>query len=134
MNRMVENRDYKMVEHDAGYEGPAQIILLRKPYKDVIIQFGTLSFGEENSDGTINANFNFDFIDKQNKDEKLFETVEFNNYLGDILFSIMEDNLNQENLEQVKPEEYMNEFREDAIEEPDLERRVRTKSSPIRKR
>lgn len=135
MNRMEEGRDYKMVTHDPSYEGPAQIILLRKPYKDVIIEFGKLSIGrEENPDGTINANFDYDFVDMKGKDAKVFETDSFRNYLGDILFSILEDNLNENNLEQVNPEEYMNEFREDVVEEPDLERRVRTKNSTVRKR
>lgn len=133
MNKMIEGKDFEYIPHPQDYTGPAHVKLLRRAYKGVIIQYGRLKLSElPNGDGTINANFNFDFIDTNGKSPALFETAEFNNYLGDILFSILEENMNQ--LQEINTKEMLDDFRENVIEEPDLERGVRTKSSTIRKR
>lgn len=131
MRKMRENKDYRILDSE---DELSHIKLLRKPFSGVTVKFGTISFSNENPDGTINMNFNYNMIDANGIKVEKFNTTEFNEYLGDVLFSILENNLNEESLQKVNPEEFMNEFREDVVEESDMERTVRTKSSTVRKR
>jgi hypothetical protein len=132
MRKMREDKDYKIVNSE---DELCHVELLKKPFAGVVVKFGTVSFGtKDNPDGTINMNFDFDVMKTNDVAKEKLDSIEFNECLGDVLFSILENNLSENSLQKVDPEEFMNEFREDVVEESDLERTVRTKSSTIRKR
>ena len=130
---MNEGRDYEIVPAEEGLPHTNFIKLLHKRYKGAIIRVGVLKFGEEDESGRLPLNFDFDIMERNGVPVEYFAEDKFNNYLGDILFSILEDQINQ-GLDQVKPEEMFDEIREDFVEEPDMERSLRTKSSAVRKR
>ena len=97
-NSVTEFVDYKVITDDPSEKDKhAKIMLLRDPYKDVIISFGKLSFADqENDDGSLNAEFNYDVIEaKGTTKEELEKDPNFNNFLGDILIDILQNYLEE---------------------------------------
>ena len=83
--------------------------LLKGPYKDVVYQYGKVVV-EEAPDG--NAYLKFVYNVLQSPIEKLDDDLDFKNHIGEILVSILQHNLNQEQA---------NANRNDDIEELDTE-------------
>lgn len=104
MNNPVENEDYIVIEHPQKNVQWSCVKLLKKPYENVIIQFGRLKFSEkENDDGSLDASFEREIIDTANVSSKVLETEKFNNMLGDILIDILQNYLNEREVDEIQP-------------------------------
>jgi hypothetical protein len=85
---LVEGTDYEFIYSEEDPE--ATVKLLSGEYSDVCIKFSNVSVKED--DGEAYLNFNFDIIDA-NGSLFLEENLDFKNYMGDILTSIIWKNI-----------------------------------------
>ncbi len=94
---MPENYTYV----SRGQEQWASIMITKGEYEGVIYQYGRVSVAEkENEDGTMPLSFDYNVVDQNGHDkEKLDNSVEFKNTLGDILVEILDEQLEAGNLE-----------------------------------
>lgn len=94
---MPENYTYV----SRGQEQWASIMITKGEYEGVIYQYGRVSVAEkENEDGTMPLSFDYNVIDQNGHDkEKLDNSPEFKNTLGDILVDILDEQLEAGNLE-----------------------------------
>ena len=94
---MPENYTYV----SRGQEQWASIMITKGEYEGVIYQYGRVSVAEkENEDGTMPLSFDYNVIDQNGHDkEKLDNSPEFKNTLGDILVEILDEQLEAGNLE-----------------------------------
>jgi hypothetical protein len=89
---LFENQDYK-VDPDPDNKDQAIVTILNEDFKDVQLTYGTVSFGNENENGTINCNFNYEI--KKNPLNKNIEDKPFNDFLGEIISSMLLTKLNE---------------------------------------
>ena len=77
------------------------ILITKGDYEGVIYQYGRVSVAEkENENGTMPLSFDYNVVDQNGHDkEKLDNSVEFKNMLGDILVEILDKQLEAGNLE-----------------------------------
>lgn len=61
-------------------------------YKDVVYQYGKVGF-EEQEDGSVYLKFVYNIVDSPIKKEELEESMEFKNHIGDILTTIISQNM-----------------------------------------
>ena len=94
---MPENYTYV----SRGQEQWASIMITKGEYEGVIYQYGRVSVAEEeNEDGTMPLSFDYNVIDQNGHDkDKLDNSPEFKNILGDILVDILDEQLEAGNLE-----------------------------------
>ena len=67
-------------------------------YEGVVYRYGKVSFGEENSDGTLPFHFEYNIIDNVGILREDFGE-EFFTLIGDILVDIIDDQIEEDNLE-----------------------------------
>ena len=84
-----------------GTEQWESIMITKGEYEGVIYQYGRVSVAEEeNEDGKMPLSFDYNIVDINGHDkEKLENSVEFKNTLGDILVEILDEQLEAGNLE-----------------------------------
>ena len=94
---MPENYTYV----SRGTEQWASIMITKGEYEGVIYQYGRVSVAKkENEDGTMPLSFDYNVIDQNGHDkDKLDNSPEFKNTLGDILVEILDEQLETGNLE-----------------------------------
>ena len=94
---MPENYTYV----SRGQEQWASIMITKGEYEGVIYQYGRVSVAKkENEDGTMPLSFDYNVIDQNVHDkDKLDNSPEFKNTLGDILVEILDEQLEAGNLE-----------------------------------
>ena len=94
---MPENYTYV----SRGTEKWASIMITKGKYDGVIYQYGRVSVAKkENEDGTMPLSFDYNVIDQNGHDkDKLDNSPEFKNTLGDILVEILDEQLEAGNLE-----------------------------------
>lgn len=87
------------------------IKLLNGEYENTIYQYGKVKF-EEEKDGAIYLRFIYNVIETPLNKEELEKNSEFKNYIGDILVSIMSQNVDARMLDETGT---------DYSEEPDIQ-------------
>ena len=94
---MPENYTYV----SRGQEQWASIMITKGEYEGVIYQYGRVSVAKkENEDGTMPLSFDYNVIAQNGHDkDKLDNSPEFKNTLGDILVEILDEQLEAGNLE-----------------------------------
>jgi hypothetical protein len=105
---MRESVDYEYVV-DEKDKASVHIKLLNGDYKDTVFKYGKVGIKEENDKAYLQ--FNFDVIESPIK--KLEKNLEFKNYIGELLSTIITKQLDVE-------ETYYDENRTDDIKESDL--------------
>lgn len=108
MHSFVQGTDYEYVVDDKDVNS-VHIKLMTGEYKDTIFKYGKV--GIEEKDGNAYLQFNFDVIKSPIK--KLEKKLEFRNYIGDLLTTIISGQLDIE-------ESYIDENRTDDFEESDI--------------
>lgn len=108
MNDFEHGVDYEYIVNDKDLNS-VHIKLLTGQYKDTVYKYGKIKF--EETDENLHLQFNFNVIESPIK--KIEKTVEFRNYIGDVLSSIIRGNIGLE-------ESYYDENRTDDIKESDL--------------
>ena len=106
---MREAVDYEYVV-DEKDKASVHIKLLDGEYKDTVFKYGKVGVKEE--DDKAYLQFNFDVI--QSPIKKLESNLEFKNYIGDLLSTIITKQLDVE-------ETYYDENRTDDTKEPDIQ-------------
>jgi hypothetical protein len=106
---MRESIDYEYVV-DEKDKASVHIKLLNGEYKDTIFKYGKVGVKEE--DDKAYLQFNFDVI--QSPIKKLEKSLEFKNYIGDLLSTIITKQLDVE-------ETYYDENRTDDIKESNIQ-------------
>jgi hypothetical protein len=106
---MREAVDYEYVV-DEKDKASVHIKLLNGEYKDTVFKYGKVGVKEEGDKAYLQ--FNFDVI--QSPIKKLEKNLEFKNYIGDLLSTIITKQLDVE-------ETYYDENRTDDIKEPDIQ-------------
>ena len=79
----------------------ASILIYEGKYEGIIYQYGKVAVPKkENEDGKMPLSFKYNIIDYNgHTEESLKETEEFTNTIGDILVSILDEQLETNNLE-----------------------------------
>ena len=108
MSNFVQGVDYEYVVDDKDINS-VHIKLLTGEYSDTTFKYGKV--GIEEKDGNAYLQFNFDVI--QSPIKKLEKKIEFRNYIGDLLTTIITSQLDVE-------ESYIDENRTDNPEESDI--------------
>jgi hypothetical protein len=113
MIKLQENIDYRViVPVETGTL--ANIEILNDQFKDVIFRYGKISANEE-EDGTATLSFEYDIIDAAGM-KNLEENEDFKNFLGDLISSILLDQI--EKSEQFTSKQILDDVDEsDIIEE-----------------
>ena len=87
---------YNLVEHDDSFHDKHWSIQIDEgDYEGVVYQYDTVSFEESAENGDVVLNFNT--ITLENPNELDLTTSEFETIMGDILVSIIEEQLEQMN-------------------------------------
>jgi hypothetical protein len=111
MRKFVDGVDYQYVVDEKDINS-VHIKLLTGEYKDTLFKYGKVSIAEK--DG--NAYLQFDFHVIYSPVKKVVKSLEFRNYLGDLLTGIMISKLD------IEDEDYYDENRTNDTEESDLQR------------
>ncbi len=84
-----------------GQDQWASILITKGEHEGIIYQYGRVSEAEEeNEDGKMPLSFDYNIVDINGHDkEKLVNSTEFKNTLGDILVEILDEQLEAGNLE-----------------------------------
>ena len=90
---------YKFVSREG--DKWASILIYKGKYEGIIYQYGKVSVPkEENEDGNMPLVFKYTIVEfNSHTDESLKETEEFTTTIGDILVSILDEQLEKDNLE-----------------------------------
>jgi hypothetical protein len=112
MSNFVQGTDYEYVVDDKDVNS-VHIKLLTGEYKDTTFKYGKVSIDER--DGNAYLQFNFNVL--QSPVKKLEKMLEFRNYIGDLLTTIITSQLDIE-------ESYIDENGTDDSEESDLQRGI----------
>jgi len=89
MKKLKEKEDYNFVHHPEHPDAWA-IRLENGPFPETTIVFGAIRYDDKNEE----LKFDFSVVDSQ--DENLTEAnVELQQYAGDLLFSVIEDGLEE---------------------------------------
>lgn len=112
MSKMQPGVDFEFIVDDKD-KSSVHIKILKDEFADTVYKYGKVNVEEK--DGNAYLQFDFDVISSPVK--KVNKKLEFRNYIGDILLSIMMDKLDIE-------EGYYDENRTDDTSEPDAERGV----------
>lgn len=93
MKQLKEGVDYNYVipETESTTVG---IKLLTGKFADTVYQYGKVKFEEEKT-GDIYLRFIYNVIETSLDKEELEKSTEFKNYIGDLLVSIMEQNMDK---------------------------------------
>jgi hypothetical protein len=91
MSNFVQGVDYEYVVDDKDINS-VHIKLITGEYADTIFKYGKV--GIEEKDGNAYLQFNFDVI--QSPIKKLEKKIEFRNYIGDLLTTIITSQLDVE--------------------------------------
>ena len=108
MSNFVQGIDYEYVVDEKDVNS-VHIKLLTGDYKDTTFRYGRV--GIEEKDGKAYLQFNFDVL--QSSIKKLEKKIEFRDYLGELLTTIISSQLDIE-------ESYIDENRTDDPEESDI--------------
>lgn len=111
MRKFEAGVDYEYVVNEKDTNS-VHIKLLTGEYKDTMFKYGKV--GIEEKDGNAYLQFDFDVLYSPVK--KVAKTLEFRNYIGDLLMDIITSKLDMED------EDLYDENRTDDSEEPDLQR------------
>ena len=111
MRKFEAGVDYEYVVNEKDTNS-VHIKLLTGEYKDTMFKYGKV--GIEEKDGNAYLQFDFDVLYSPVK--KVEKTLEFRNYIGDLLMDIITSKLDMED------EDLYDENRTDDSEEPDLQR------------
>ena len=84
---LVEDTDYKL-DGNVSKSNTANITILTEDFKGVSVTFGSIKFGDENEDGTIGCNFDYEIIDRAGHKD-LDDNPKFNSCLGNIMNSML---------------------------------------------
>lgn len=124
--RLVEKKDYLTQPNKDLAVKWSDIILLHEPWKGVTVRVGAVSFFDDEN-GDPHGTFDYEIIDRKRfKERKLRKDKKFVAHVGHIILSMLEDHLEGGTKD--------NEIGDDYIEEPDLQRRVRSKSPAVPKK
>lgn len=89
MNKLKENIDYTFTHHPEHPDAWA-IRLENGPFPETVVVFGAIRYDDKEE------HIKFDFSIVESPDEKLTEeNVELQQYMGDLLFSVIEDGLEE---------------------------------------
>jgi hypothetical protein len=93
MNEMKEDIDWSYsIPKDEG--STVHIRILRGKFKDVVYQYGKVGFDEQ-PDGSVYLKFIYNIVESSAPKEELETDVEFKNHIGDILTTIISQNLGE---------------------------------------
>lgn len=91
MSELKEDIDWSYsIPKDEG--STVHIRIHKGKFKDVVYQYGKVGF-EEQEDGSVYLKFIYNIIDSPMKKEELEENMEFKNHIGDILTTIISQNM-----------------------------------------
>jgi hypothetical protein len=93
MNQYKEGIDFNYVIPESE-ETTVGIKLLSGKYVDTIYQYGKVKFNEE-KDGAIYLQFVYNILESPLEKDSLETDIDFKNHIGDILVSIMSENLDK---------------------------------------
>ena len=105
---MEISKKYKFVENkDAKWQGIG-ITEEAWKYQGVVYSYGKVSFGEkEDEDGNLPLHFEWNILDSNGLPKEVFEE-EFFNLIGDILYDIMDKQLENGSLQYVDTDHWEN--------------------------
>lgn len=86
--RIIEGTDYRFVEKETSDFFSVQ--LLSGKWEGLVYTYGQVGIKENTEDGTATLKFNYKIEDCPDG-MVVFEDVEFNNYLGEVLANIIEE-------------------------------------------
>ena len=91
MKQLKEGVDWNyVIPQDEGTT--VGIKILKGEYTDTVYQYGKVGFDEQEN-GDIFLRFIYNVIETTRNKEELEKSVDFKNYIGDILVNIMEQNM-----------------------------------------
>ena len=99
MNEYKEGVDYEFVI-PADKETTINIRVLKGLYADTVYQYGKVKI-EEEKDGAIYLRFVYNVMETTLNKEELEKSSEFKNHIGDILVSIMSQNIDKGIIDEV---------------------------------
>jgi hypothetical protein len=103
MSELEEGRDF-IFNIPEDKTSPITINIISGDYRGVTYNYGTVSGEEDKENGEFYLSFNFDIVEN-NGHVSLEENIEFKNYIGDILTTIITKNANIES-EVIEETEY----------------------------
>lgn len=99
MQTLSEGKDWEyIIPDDKGTT--IHLKLLTGKYTGTIYQYGKVKF-EEVPDGDIYLKFVYNVVETPLKREELEESLEFKNYIGDVLVNIMSNNIEEGNIDEI---------------------------------
>lgn len=127
--KLGKDYEYDFLSHRKN--DVATIKLLKGKYKNVIYSYYKVEIADkENENGSLNMTFEYHVHDKAGlKDTDLIENTKFQKIIGDILSTILTEQVIRDNMKDLENDE----AGDDYIEEPDTRGRVRKKSPPVPK-
>lgn len=91
MSELTEDIDWSYsIPKDEG--ATVHIRILKGKFKDVVYQYGKVGFDEQ-PDGAVYLKFIYNIVDSPYPKANLEEDMEFKNHIGDILTTIISQNL-----------------------------------------
>jgi hypothetical protein len=99
MNQYKEGVDFNYVIPESE-ETTVGIKLLSGKYIDTVYQYGKVKF-EEEKDGAIYLQFMYNVLESPLQKEELETDMNFKNHIGDILVSIMSQNIDKGIIDEV---------------------------------
>lgn len=127
--KLGKDYEYDFLSHRKN--DVATIKLLKGKYKNVTYSYYKVEIADkENENGSLNMTFEYHIHDKAGlKDTDLIENAKFQKIIGDILSTILTEQVIKDNMKDLENEETGNDY----IEEPDTRGRVRKKSTSVPK-
>ena len=93
MSELKEDIDWSYsIPKDEG--STVHIKILKGTFKDVVYQYGKVGFDEQ-KDGSVYLKFIYNIIESSTPKEELESSAEFKNHIGDILTTIISQNLGE---------------------------------------
>jgi len=99
MEQFKEGKDFIYIIPESE-ETTVGIKLLTGQYSDTVYQYGKVKIGEE-KDGAIYLRFVYNVMETPLDKEELEKSSEFKNHIGDILVSIMSQNIDKGIIDEV---------------------------------
>ena len=99
MNQFKEGKDFIYIIPETE-ETTVGIKLLAGEYSDTVYQYGKVKI-EEEKDGAIYLRFVYNVMETPLNKEELETSAEFKNHIGDILVSIMSQNIDKGIIDEV---------------------------------